>query len=275
MGYRILENHPLSDKVFRMKIEAPLVAKKHRAGQFVVVRVNETGERIPLTVVEKDSAQGWITLMVQKVGKSTSLLGAQPAGSSLLDVVGPLGTPTHVEKFGTAVCLGGGIGLAALYPIAEALKNAGNNIVSVIGAQTASLLVLEKEMASLSDRITITTDDGSRGEKGFVTGPFKNILDSGEKVDLVVAVGPLPMMKAVAEMTRAPGIKTIVSLNTIMIDGTGMCGGCRVGVSGQSQFTCVDGPEFDAHQVDFDNLSKRLRAYCEQEACALDRFLKK
>jgi ferredoxin--NADP+ reductase len=261
-----VKKETLAPNVVRMLVEAPEIAKKHRAGQFIVLRVNETGERIPLTIADADPAAGTITLIFQVVGKSTMLLRDVPEGGEILDLVGPLGTPTHLENFGTAVCVCGGIGTAPLYPIAKALKQAGNKVISIVGAQKANLLILEDEMKAVSDILHISTDDGSKGFHGLVTDVLKKILDSGEKVGYIIAIGPLPMMKAVANTTRPYGVKTMVSLNSIMIDGTGMCGGCRVMVAGQRKFTCVDGPEFDGHQVDFDNLGARLKTYRDLEA---------
>jgi ferredoxin--NADP+ reductase len=275
MGWKVAKKEQLGPVIWRYLVEAPEIAKKHRAGQFVVIRVNETGERIPLTVADKDPDKGTITLIFQVVGKSTMILRDLEEGDEILDVVGPLGTPTHVEKFGTVVCVCGGVGTGPLYPIAKAMKKAGNKVISIVGAQRADLLILEKEMGEISDDLRISTDDGSKGHHGFVTDVLKEILDSGEKVDLIIAVGPLPMMKAVSNLTRSYGIKTIVSLNSIMIDGTGMCGGCRVIVGGERKFTCVDGPEFDGHQVDFDNLAKRLRTYTDQEELSREEYKSK
>jgi len=266
MARKVVKKETLAPNVVRMLVEAPEIAQKHRAGQFIVLRVNETGERIPLTIADADAAAGTITLIFQVVGKSTMLLRDVPEGGEILDLVGPLGTPTHLENFGTAVCVCGGIGTAPLYPIAKALKQAGNKVISIVGAQKANLLILEDEMKAVSDILHISTDDGSKGFHGLVTDVLKKILDSGEKVGYIIAIGPLPMMKAVANTTRPYGVKTMVSLNSIMIDGTGMCGGCRVMVAGQRKFTCVDGPEFDGHQVDFDNLGARLKTYRDLEA---------
>ncbi len=265
MGWQIVKKRQLGPVIYRLEVMAPEVSRKHKPGQFVVLRVNETGERIPLTVADKNPQEGTITLIFQVVGKTTMLLRDLPEGGEIKDIVGPLGTPTHLDKFGTVVCVCGGIGTGVLYPIAKALKDAGNKVISIVGAQSADLIILEEEMEAISDELNISTDDGSKGTHGFVTDVLKKILDSGEKVDLIIAVGPLPMMKAVANLTRPYKIKTIVSLNSIMIDGTGMCGGCRVVVGGERKFTCVDGPEFDGHEVDFDNLAQRLRTYKEQE----------
>jgi len=266
MARKVVKKETLAPNVVRMLVAAPEIANKHRAGQFIVLRVNETGERIPLTIADTDVKAGTITLIFQVVGKSTMLLRDVPEGGEILDLVGPLGTPTHVENFGTAVCVCGGIGTAPLYPIAKALKQAGNKVISIVGAQKASLLILEDEMKAVSSELIISTDDGSKGFHGLVTDVLKKILDSGEKVGYIIAIGPLPMMKAVANTTRPYKVKTMVSLNSIMIDGTGMCGGCRVSVGGERKFTCVDGPEFDGHLVDFDNLGARLRSYRDQEA---------
>jgi ferredoxin--NADP+ reductase len=272
MGWKVVRKKQLGPVIYRLEVMAPEVSRKHKPGQFVVLRVNETGERIPLTVADKNPEKGTITLIFQVVGKTTMLLRDLPEGGEIQDIVGPLGTPTHVEKFGTVVCVCGGIGTGVLYPIARALKEAGNKVISIVGAQSANLLILEEEMGAISDELHISTDDGSKGTHGFVTDVLKKILDSGEKVNLIIAVGPLPMMKAVANVTRPYKIKTIVSLNSIMIDGTGMCGGCRVVVGGERKFTCVDGPEFDGHEVDFDNLAQRLRTYKEQEDIAREAY---
>ncbi len=270
--FKITEARQLAPDVKWFRIEASRIARKRQAGQFVIVRVHEHGERIPLTIADSDPTSGTITLVVQGVGKTTKLLNLLETGDQILDVVGPLGKPTEIERFGTVVVIGGGVGVAIAYPIAVALKQAGNRVLSIIGAKTAELLILADELRATSDQLHVMTDDGSRGEQGFVTQKLKMLLDSGTAVDRVVAIGPIPMMRAVAEATRACAIPTIVSLNPIMVDGTGMCGGCRVQVGGRSQFACVDGPEFDAHQVDFDTLVKRNQLYREQEAAALAKF---
>jgi ferredoxin--NADP+ reductase len=248
-----------------MEIEAPLVAKKAQPGQFIILRINETGERIPLTIADFNRQAGSITLIFQEVGATTTELGYLNIGDKILDLVGPLGTASHLEKFGTVVCIGGGIGTAPLYPIARAMKEIGNQVVSIVGARNQELIVYEEEMAAVSDSLTITTDECSKGEKGLVINPLQRMIDRGEKIDLVVAIGPLIMMKSVAEVTRPYNIPTIASLNPIMVDGTGMCGGCRVSVGNKNKFACVDGPEFDAHQVDFDLLMARGRMYKSHE----------
>lgn len=272
MGSKILSNQKIAPEIFRMELVAPQIAKKHQAGQFIILRVGERGERIPLTVVDKDPKAGTITLIYQVVGKTTMWLSDLKAGEELKDLVGPLGNPTEIENFGNAVAVGGGVGCACVYPIAKALKSAGNHLVTIWGARTKDHLILEKEIAEISDRVEICTDDGSKGTHGFVSDVLKKMIDRGEKIDYVIAVGPLPMMRAVAELTRGPGIKTVVSLNSIMVDGTGMCGSCRVLVGGERKFACVDGPEFDGHKVDFQNMAARLRIYKEFEDLAREKY---
>lgn len=246
------------------EIEAPLIARKARPGQFVILKANEDGERIPLTMAETDPHKGTITIIYMVVGKSTALFRDLKRGDAYQDVIGPLGRATHIEKHGTVLCVGGGTGVAVLHPITRALKTAGNHVICVIGARTRDLLILEDKMRAASHDLRVCTDDGSYGHHGFVTDVVKAVLDE-ETVAQVVAIGPVPMMKAVSAVTREYGVPTMVSLNPIMIDGTGMCGGCRVTVGGQTRFACVDGPEFDGHLVDFDELTMRLRAYCEEE----------
>lgn len=271
--FRIVSKEELAKgTVYRMKIEAPLIAKKARPGQFVIIRVNETGERIPLTMAQSDPEGGTIDIVFQVVGKTTKLLSTKNVGEEIVDVVGPLGRPTHIEKVGNVICVGGGTGIAVLYPITRALKDAGNYVISIIGARTKDLLIFEDEMKRVSDELYVTTDDGTYGEKGFVTQVLKRLLDERKDISLVVGIGPVPMMKFLSNITREYGVRTIVSLNSIMVDGTGMCGACRVSVGGKTMFTCVDGPEFDGHQVDFDELQKRLCAYLEEERIALQRF---
>jgi len=272
MGSKILRKEQLAPEIFLMELNAPEIARKHRAGQFIILRVNDKGERIPLTVADKNPEKGTITLIFQVVGKTTMMLSDLSVGDEISDLVGPLGNPTEVEYFGTVVCIGGGVGVAPLYPIAKALKQAGNHLVSIIGARSANLLILEEEINAISDRLEITTDDGSKGFHGFVSEVLKKMIDRGEKIDLVIAIGPVPMMKAVVKLTKETGLKTIVSLNPIMIDGTGMCGGCRVLVGGQTKFACVDGPEFDGQLVDFDNLTARLKTYREMEDLAKEHY---
>lgn len=263
--FRILEARFLSPDVKLFRIEAPRIAKARQAGQFVILRLNEQGERIPLTIAASNTADGSITIVVQGIGKTTKMLNALNAGDSILDVVGPLGKASEVEHYGTVVVIGGGLGTAIAYPTAVAMKKAGNHVISIVGARTKELVILETEVCATSDQTFIVTDDGSYGEKGFVTHKLQQIIDSGTKVDFVLAIGPIPMMRAVAEVTRPHKIKTMVSLNPVMVDGTGMCGGCRVIVGGQSKFACVDGPEFDAHQVDFAILAQRNRMYADFE----------
>lgn len=268
--YRITEAALLAPDVKRICIEAPEIARKQRAGQFVIVRVHAHGERIPLTIADSDART--ITLIVQGIGKTTRLLNTLEAGDAVSDVVGPLGRPSEIHYFGTAVVIGGGVGTAIAYPTARAFKYAGNRVVGILGARTRDLLILEKEMREFCDEVHVTTDDGSHGVKGLVTGPLHRLIESTERPDFVLAIGPIPMMRAVAETTRPHGIKTVVSLNPIMVDGTGMCGGCRVLVAGRSQFACVDGPEFDAHAVDFKTLAARNAMYREAEQRALAQF---
>jgi len=267
----IVSKTNLSDSVVRMDILASEIARKRKAGQFVILKVNEQGERIPLTIVESDGEKGTITIIFQIVGKTTALMAALKVGDEIQDVQGPLGNPTEVENFGHVVCIGGGVGVGVIYPITKALKEAGNRVTSIIGARTKSLIILEEEMRAASNELIVTTDDGSYGVHGFVSNVLQKIIDDGEKIDHVYAIGPVPMMKAIANLTRPYGIKTIVSLNAIMVDATGMCGACRVAVGGKTKFTCVDGPEFDGHQVDFDLLTNRLRMYCEQEGQSYER----
>ena len=270
--FEIVEKQTLAPTVHRMVLRAPEIARKHRAGNFVVLRIHEKGERIPLTVADKDAQAGTITLVFQAVGKTTSELGEMKAGQHLLDVVGPMGRPTHVEKFdGVTVCVGGGIGVAPVHPIACALKEAGNRVVSIIGARTKELLIMEEEMGRASHELLVATDDGSYGHHGFVTDVLKQVIEreGKENVALVVAIGPVPMMRACCKVTEPYGVETVVSLNPIMVDATGMCGACRVTVGGETKFACVDGPEFGGHQVDFDELTKRLRIYVEDERRAM------
>jgi ferredoxin--NADP+ reductase len=271
--FQILEARSLAPDVKLFRIEAPRIARKRQAGQFVILRVHDRGERIPITIADSSAERGDITIVVQGIGKTTKLLNALEAGDSIADVVGPLGKPSEVERFGTACVIGGGVGAAIAYPTAVALKQAGNRVVSILGGRTRALVVLEDEIRRTSDALHVTTDDGSYGEKGLVTDKLKALIEGGDKIDYVLAIGPIPMMRAVAETTRPHGIKTIVSLNSVMVDGTGMCGGCRVTVEGRSQFACVDGPEFDAHLVDFQNLANRNAMYRDMESRSLQEFL--
>jgi ferredoxin--NADP+ reductase len=270
--FKIVDARFLAENIKKFEIEAPRIAKKRKAGQFVIIRIDEYGERIPLTIADSNVEKGTITIIVQGVGKTTKELNMKEGGDYILDVVGPLGQPSHIEKFGTAVSIGGGVGTAIAYPTAVALKEAGNYVITINGARSKDLVILEDEMKSVSDEAYITTDDGSYGFHGFVTQKLQELIDQGKKLDFVLAIGPIPMMKAVADVTRPYGIKTVVSLNPIMIDGTGMCGGCRVLINGKPKFACVDGPEFDAHAVDFKNLAERNRTYREYELEALKRF---
>ncbi len=246
------------------EIEAPLIAKKAKPGQFVILKANETGERIPLTMADTNPEKGTITIIYMVVGKSTAIFKSLQVGDSYQDVIGPLGKPTHLEKLGTVVCVGGGTGIAVLHPITRGLKEIGNNVISIIGARSKDILILEDEMQAASHKLHVCTDDGSYGHHGFVTEVLKQVLEK-EDVKLVVAIGPVPMMKFVSKITKEFNVPTMVSLNPIMVDGTGMCGGCRVSVGGETKFACVDGPEFDGHKVDFDELMRRLQAYCEDE----------
>jgi len=268
---RIVYKEQLSDSVVRMDLEAPEIARKRRPGQFLVLKVNERGERIPLTIVDSDGEKGTVTIIYQIVGKTTALMSELAVGDEIQDVQGPLGNPTEIENYGHVVCIGGGVGVGVIYPITRALKDAGNRVTSIIGARNRSLIILEEEMRAASDKLVVATDDGSYGVHGFVSNVLQGIIDGGEKIDRVFAIGPVPMMKVIANLTRPYGIKTIVSLNAIMVDATGMCGACRVAVGGKTKFTCVDGPEFDGHEVDFDLLTSRLRMYCEQEGQSYER----
>jgi ferredoxin--NADP+ reductase len=269
----ILENNILAENINQYLISAPQIARRRKAGQFVIVRIDEKGERIPLTIADADPEQGTITLVVQSVGKSTTQMSALMPGDTLLDVVGPLGSPTHIKNFGTAVVIGGGIGIAPAHPIAQALKQAGNTVISILGARNQSLLVMEEDMRRTSDEVLICTDDGSYGQKGLVTDALGGLIAAGRQVDFVFAVGPVIMMKFVSKLTKEHHIPTMVSLNPIMVDGTGMCGGCRVTVDGKTRFACVDGPDFDGHLVDFDELMKRQAFYKEQERQAYENYL--
>jgi ferredoxin--NADP+ reductase len=270
--YKIVSAIFLAENIKKIEIEAPRIAKKRKAGQFVMIRVNENGERVPLTIAGSDPEKGTISIIVQGMGKTTRELNSKEAGDTISDIVGPLGTPSHIENFGTAVSIGGGVGTAIAYPTAVALKEAGNYVITINGARTKDLVILENEMKAVSDEAYITTDDGSYGFHGFVTQKLQELIDSGKKIDFVLAIGPIPMMKAVADVTRPYGIRTVVSLNPVMIDGTGMCGGCRVTVGGETRFACVDGPEFDAHQVDFRNLSDRNKLYLAEEKQSNETF---
>lgn len=248
------------------KIMAPKIAEKRQAGQFIILRVHKDGERIPLTIADSNAEEGTITLIVQGIGKTTKLLNELNAGDHILDLVGPLGKASEIENFGTAVSIGGGVGTAIAFPIAKALKEHGNHVISIIGGRSKEYVILEDEMNKVADEVYVTTDDGSYGFHGFVTQKLQELIDEGRKLDFVLAIGPIPMMEAVAKVTEPYDIKTVVSLNPVMVDGTGMCGGCRATVDNKTVFVCVDGPEFDAHKVDFDTLMKRNRTYKVRES---------
>ena len=268
--FKIVRREEMAEgTVILNEIEAPLIAKKAKPGQFVILKATEEGERIPLTMAETDPEKGTITIIYMVVGKSTATFRDLKIGEGYLDVIGPLGKPTHLEKVGNVVCVGGGTGVAVLHPITRALKEIGNHVTCIIGARTKSLLILEEQMKAASNDLRVCTDDGSYGHKGFVTEVLKEVLESGN-IQLVVAIGPVPMMKFVSKMTQEYNVKTIVSLNPIMVDGTGMCGGCRVSVGGKTKFACVDGPEFDGHNVDYDELMNRLQAYAEDEKASYE-----
>ncbi len=270
--FKIVHAQFIAPGIKRFIIEAPRIARKQRPGQFVIVRVCEQGERIPLTIERSDSEKGTVNIVVQSIGKTTHLLNSLETGDSILDIVGPLGKPSEIENFGTVVVMGGGVGTAMAYPTAAALKKAGNRVIVIIGGRNKDLVLLEREMREATDTVYVTTDDGSYGEKGLVTDRLRQLIDNGLRIDLVIAVGPIPMMRAVAEMTRKERIHTVVSLNPIMIDGTGMCGGCRVLVDGKSEFACVDGPEFDAHRIDFAVLVQRNSMYRDAEKRSMEDY---
>ncbi|MDD4456028.1 MAG: sulfide/dihydroorotate dehydrogenase-like FAD/NAD-binding protein [Syntrophotalea acetylenica] len=271
--FEVLNNDILAPNVHRMVIRAPRIARVRKPGQFVIVRVEEGGERIPLTIGDADIAKGTITLFIQAVGLTSLKLVGTPVGNHLRDVAGPLGQPTHIRKWGRVVCIGGGLGTAVLYPMARALPAAGNEVTTIIGGRSAPFIILEQELSVFSRQVLVTTEDGSLGRKGFVTDALRELIEDPQRCPQAVsAIGPVPMMRAVAELTRPYGIETIVSLNPIMIDGTGMCGGCRVVVGGETRFACVDGPEFDGHLVDFDLLSNRLAMYREDECRMLEQL---
>ncbi len=271
--YKILEKQVLSDVTKLMVVEAPQIARKAKAGQFIIVITHERGERIPLTIADYDKEAGTITMIFQEVGKSTMEMGLMQVGDAFKTIVGPLGHPTEIENFGTVICVGGGVGIAPVYPIARALREAGNKVISIIGARTKELLLWEDKMRAVSDELIVTTDDGSYGRKTLVTVPLKEILEAKPGgIAKIWAIGPAIMMKFVAETTRPFKVPTIVSLNTIMIDGTGMCGGCRVMMDDGAQFVCVDGPEFDGHRVDWNILLSRLSFYRSEEQAAVTRF---
>ena len=275
VSHKIVSKRKLSENVFTAEIEASLIAQAGKPGQFVIISINsEYSERIPLTIADADPEKGTIRLIWQRVGKTTAELADMKAGEKIANVVGPLGKPTHIENFGTVACVGGGIGNAPLLPIAKALKKAGNKIISVLGARTKDLLILEDEFDRISDELIVTTDDGSYGRKTLVTEPLKELCQRGQKPNQAFVIGPAIMMKFCCEVTRQFNIHTQVSLNTIMVDATGMCGGCRVEIDGKPKFVCVDGPEFDGHKVNFDLMMKRLDAYKDQEQKAYEQYKK-
>lgn len=268
---KILSSKEIAPQVCMMEIETPEIARKALPGQFIIIRIDEKGERIPLTITDFNREKGTLLIIFQTVGKTTYQLSKLSAGDSLADVVGPLGRPSHIEKLGKVVCVGGGIGAAPIYPIARALHEAGNYVITINGARTEDLLILEKELKEVSDEFHLTTDDGTKGRCGFVTDVLKELLDGGD-INMVIAIGPAIMMKCVCQTTEPYKVKTVVSLNSIMVDGTGMCGACRVEVEGKTRFCCADGPEFDGHKVNFDLLIARQRMYLEQEKQAMDEY---
>ena len=270
--YKILLKQGLVPNIHLFKVEVPNVAKKAQAGQFVVTRIDERGERIPLTIADWDEKEGSVTIVFMEVGTTTAKLALLKAGDSITDVIGPLGLPTHIDKFGTVVCVAGGFAVATIVPIARAMKKKGNKVISIMGARNKDLIFWEDQLHGVSDQLIVTTDDGSYGRKGLVTEPLKELLESGERIDRVIAIGPSIMMKYCALTTHPFGVKTIVSLNPIMVDGTGMCGSCRVSVGGVTKFVCVDGPDFDGHQVDWDLLFARQRIYLDEERRSLEQW---
>ena len=271
--YKILLRQDLVPNIHLFKIAAPAVAKKAQAGQFVIIRLDERGERIPLTIADWDEKEGSVTIVFMEVGTTTRRLALLKSGDSITDFVGPLGLPTHIEKFGTVVCVAGGFAVATTMPIARGMRKKGNKVISIMGARNKDLIFWENELGSVSDQLIVTTDDGSYARKGFVTEPLRELLEGNEGIDRVVAIGPSIMMKFSAKTTQPFGVKTIVSLNPIMVDGTGMCGCCRVSVGGVTKFACVDGPDFDGHQVDWDLLFARQRTYLDEEKCSLEQCL--
>jgi len=270
--YKILHAEFIAPGIKRFVIDAPRIARKQQPGQFVILRVYEEGERIPLTIEKSDPERGTINIVVQSIGKTTNLLNSLESGDGIRDIVGPLGRPSEIGKFGTVVVMGGGVGTAMAYPSAAALKRAGNRVITILGARSKDLVILEREMREVSDALMVTTDDGTYADKGFVTDKLRQLVENGTRIDLVLAVGPIPMMRAVADITRKENIRTMVSLNPIMIDGTGMCGGCRVLIDGKSEFACVDGPEFDAHRIDFAVLVQRNSMYRVAEQKSMGDF---
>jgi len=272
--FKILKKIHLAPQVFQYLLHAPDIAKKALPGQFVIIRLDETGERIPITISDSDPVQGTLTFYVQAVGKTSIEMSLMNTGDFILDIVGPLGNPSQIDRFGTVVLIGGGFGIAAIHPIVRALTQAENKTISILGARTKELVILEKEMRTVSTDVHVVTDDGSYGTRGLVTDTLQMLIEQKEPIDRVIAIGPLIMMKAVADLTRPYNIPTLVSMNPIMIDGTGMCGACRVTVGGEMKFACVDGPEFDGHAVDFEGLLNRLKTYIPEETEAKEKYLK-
>jgi len=271
---KILKKEKLAENISRIMVDAPHIAKAAKPGNFVVVIPTENAERIPLTIADADVAQGTIAMIFQIVGATTKVLDSLKVGDEIAHLLGPLGVPSHIEKFGTVVVIGGGVGIAEIYPVVKALKAAGNEVITIIGARCKDLLIYSSELGALSSELKITTDDGTCGRKGFVSDELKDIISSGKKINLVIAVGPVPMMRVCCDVTKPHKIKTMVSLNPIMLDATGMCGACRVTVGGETKFACVDGPEFDGHQVDFKDLVDRLKPYKDVEKKAMDHVCK-
>ena len=269
----VLENIQIGPLNWKMTVHVPKLVNKAKAGQFVIIRVNEQGERVPMSIAGLDRDKGVLAIIYQVVGKTSALMTTVPAGGEIVNCVGPLGLPTHVENWGTAILVGGGIGIAPIYPIAQEWKKAGNKLYTIIGARSKNILFYEDEHRTIADELHVCTDDGSYGHHGFVSDVLKKILDTSEKIGMIMAIGPVPMMRVVSELTRPYNVPTYVSLNPLMVDGTGMCGGCRVAIGDTTKFACVDGPDFDGHLVDFDLLTKRLSAYKEQERESFHRFV--
>jgi ferredoxin--NADP+ reductase len=270
---KVLDNIQIGPMNWKMTVEVPKLVRKAKAGQFVIIRVNEQGERVPMSIGGLNKEKGLLTIIYQVVGKTSALMTTVPPGGEILDCVGPLGVPSHVENWGTVCLVGGGIGIAPIYPIAQAWKAAGNRVITILGARSKDILFYEAEHKAVADELHVCTDDGSYGHHGFVSDVLKKLLDDGVKISMIMAIGPVPMMRVVSELTKGYNVPTWVSLNPLMIDGTGMCGGCRVSLKGETKFACVDGPDFDGHLVDFELLTKRLRAYSDQEKQAMHRFL--
>ncbi len=270
--HKILDKVELCPKVFRFRIEAPKLVSKAKAGQFVILRKGDKGERVPMSIGGLDKENGLLTVVIGEVGKTSAAMNDMKAGDYFHDVVGPLGLPSHIEKFGRCICIGGGVGIPPIYPIAQGLKDAGNNVEVIIGARSKDLVIFQEELEGASNKLHIATDDGSYGTHGFVTTVLEQLMQDGTPIDYIIAIGPVPMMRAVAGATKGKGIKTWVSLNPIMVDGTGMCGACRVTIAGKTKFACVDGPDFDAHEVDFDEMTSRLKMYHKQEKTSYDLY---